>query len=225
MKKIVVLLLVLTMTVMLAACGENPYAKYDALIGYIEDGNADAAQAELDGLLADANNDPSDEKEPKTTVIDITVDNWQDYLVIEQTVRADKNAFDEVTSAFVGYRLVAKDAWKDKITDAEIAIEFEKSDKQGAHFAYNTKTEELISDEAITEQELKDNNWWFDKDEVDKGTATIDEYGLRDGRTLGSSYGAWESSKQTDGDLFKWAGTYFAKIELTRVQGTITVTE
>lgn len=112
MKKWIALLLAAITCLSLAACGQSgeaqKYKKYETLIDYMEAKDYESALAEMIRISEYADEpgdgDPEDtepsETEPEAHTVELTLDNWQDYLEINQylSVYYSTNTFDEVTS-------------------------------------------------------------------------------------------------------------------------------
>ena len=100
MKRIILSLLCLLMVFSLTACGnkenEEKLEKYGYLINCVENGNYDSAEYELQRIITETKKAPyvSDEYEE----IEITIDNWKDYLEIKKNVNIFTDAFDEIES-------------------------------------------------------------------------------------------------------------------------------
>lgn len=122
MKKFLVAILVMLLCLSFTACGNDKYQEYDNLINYLEQGDYEAARAEIDTISAIAK---SKEDANKTTEdIDITIDNWQDYFEIEERILNNKNDFGEITEVYKKYYLVLKDGYELAEQGTSIAIEY-----------------------------------------------------------------------------------------------------
>ena len=123
MKKLIALLLAVIMCLSLCACGNNSelekYEKYETLINYMEAEDYESALAEMIKISENTGNadtqedneqedgEPEDtqpsEAEPVEHTVEITLDNWQDYLEINQYLGVSyaTNSFDEVTDTYL----------------------------------------------------------------------------------------------------------------------------
>lgn len=91
--------------------------------------------------------------------IEITTENWSEYFELRVVVTANKDAFDEYSSADIVESLYLKDEVKDKVKSIEdIALEFKTTNVKGYTIEYNPETGELkmeISD-VETEKRIPD---------------------------------------------------------------------
>ena len=119
MKKAISLLLALVMCLSLAACGNAEKPKQN--------------ETENDSTGVSPNQTEytaPTETEPKVQVVEITMDNWQDYFEIKQCVEGDvnTNAFDEFESvAYYIYTVFTlKEEYAEKIDtdESQLAIEY-----------------------------------------------------------------------------------------------------
>lgn len=120
MKKWIALLLAAVLCLSLAACGNGSelekYEKYETLINYMEAEDYESALAEMIRISGYADepegnepegSEPEDtqptEAEPVAHTVEITLDNWQEYLEINRylSVSYVTNSFDEVTDTYL----------------------------------------------------------------------------------------------------------------------------
>lgn len=129
MKKTISLLLALVMCLSLAACGNAEKPKQNKTENdYI--GVSTNQTENTDSTDYQTEYTAPTETEPKVQVVEITMDNWQDYFEIKQCVEGDvnTNAFDEVES--VGYYIYTvftlKEEYAEKIDtdESQLAIEY-----------------------------------------------------------------------------------------------------
>ena len=127
MKKTISLLLALVMCLSLAACGNAEKPKQNKTENdYI--GVSTNQTENTDSTDYQTEYTAPTETEPKVQVVEITMDNWQDYFEIKQCVEGDvnTNAFDEVES--VGYYIYTvftlKEEYAEKIDtdESQLAI-------------------------------------------------------------------------------------------------------
>lgn len=148
MKKILVMLLVASMSFSVVACGDNSevekYKKYETLIAYMEAEDYESALAEVvemsNGSVSIDNTSDveettdmeetanteavTEEEEPEVEAIEITLDNWQEYFEIVERDKVIKNAFDEITDVVRVWDIVLKDGFEMVEYDTSIAIEY-----------------------------------------------------------------------------------------------------
>ena len=234
MKRIALILLTLVMLVLLVSCGSNKYAKYDDLIACLEDNDYEGAYAELVDLAKangdignneDAEDENEEFKEPETEIIEINLDNWQEYFEIRQAVNTYEDAFGDVQNVHVGYRIHIKDAYVEKAVGVDIAIEFLKSGKIAAKMEYDIENDVLTVGEELSEEYMDEHAYYIDKDETEKDTATFSgDYELERGFGLGGFLGGWQGDRVLIEDgIAKWDGGFYTQIELPRIEGTLTL--
>ena len=129
MKKTISLLLALVMCLSLAACGNAEKPKQNETendytgVSTNQTENTDSTDYQTEYTA------PT-ETEPKVQVVEITMDNWQDYFEIKQCVEGDvnTNAFDEFESvAYYIYTVFTlKEEYAEKIDtdESQLAIEY-----------------------------------------------------------------------------------------------------
>ena len=135
MKKFFALLFAAVLGVSLTACGsgstENQaelekYRKYSALIDALEAEDYSRAYDELDKFCqvdAAAPDAADTGTEEQIEVIEITMDNWQDYFDVVEEERVDENAFGEAEDIYTVYTLVLKDGYEMVESDTNIVVE------------------------------------------------------------------------------------------------------
>ena len=118
MKRVFVILLAAVMCFSLGACAKSSesekYETYKSLIDYLEAEDYESALAEIVRISendkdADAQEDgeqgdtQQSKAEPEAHTVEITLDNWQEYLEINQylSVYCSTNSFDEVTGTYL----------------------------------------------------------------------------------------------------------------------------
>ncbi len=226
MKRIISLLLVAVLCLSLAACGNKQYAKYDKLINYIETRDSQSALSELNKLLSESQNDKDNEKgdEKETETIDITLDNWQDYFDITLCPRERRNDFDELTNMAFPCSMTLKSEFTKQTVDLEIALEYIEREVGICPYTYNMQTREATAGSLYSEEELEDKSYHFYGDET-KYSAKLDIDRVDGSRTIRNGFSTssqFEDSLKIDGDTIKCDGIYY-EIEITRIQGTITL--
>ena len=234
MKKIVLVLLTVVMLLVLASCGSNKYAKYDALIDRLEANDYEGAYAELVNLAKanaaignneDAEDENEESKEPETETIEINSDNWQEYFEIRKAASVNKDAFGDVQNVYAGYSIHIKDAYLEKTVRVDLAIEYLKSAKIAAKMEYDIENDVLTVGEELSEEYLDEHAYYVNKDETEKETTTFSgDYELERGSGLGGFQGGWQGEQVLVEDgIAKWDGLFYTQIELPRVEGTLIV--
>ena len=117
MKKLFVLFCTVTMCLSLVACGNKSelekYKKYETLIYYMEAEDYKAAYEELirisraDGNTENAKENANEDKKEK--IVEITMDNWQEYFEKRDVYRVEYNEFDEIEEIYFYGILALKD--------------------------------------------------------------------------------------------------------------------
>ena len=167
--------------------------------------------------------------------IELTIDNWQDYLEIKEDYSYDYNDFDEIISMYKVYNFYLKDGMTFvKGSFPEIAIEYEYDDTyytftnvdwENGTFDYSelddaTKSQYLLPDHH--ESQTKTLYRVRESDGYTSNSLGIirASYGitLENGETLGSFY-----SKDSDGEISFSATETFNNLTITRIKGTIEV--
>lgn len=115
----------------LAACGNNSelekYEKYETLIDYLEAEDYESALAEMVKISENAdilendeqeNDEQEDgeqedtqqsEAEPVEQMIEVTLDNWQDYFEVQTQMDLYRNDFGKIENPRLSYRLKLKE--------------------------------------------------------------------------------------------------------------------
>lgn len=186
MKQILAVLLAAAFCVALGACGNN-YAKYDQLIGYLESGDYEAAQNEIERLesLREAEDDTASTDTAKVTAVQITSDNWDDYFEIVREETPVKNDFGETERMYVDNYFKLKDGFtmaeRREGSETSIALEYSYT-KEYRFFEVNKETGEVTLGERNEEQEPRP--------ETGMKTIGYDKTALVDSHTY-STEGGW----------------------------------
>jgi len=219
MKKALSLLLALILCLSLCACGDQEkYQKYDALIDYIEAGDTENAVNEVLSLIGQNGPEETEAPEVATTTVEITMDNWQEYFELVLSALVGRNAFDEIDNAYSQWRISLKEEYRDSLTNANVAFGCRKSEYSKCTFIYDLQTE-IATMSAISQS---DDIVMGDRDETcsfeyDNATSQDSFY------VALPIYLTSMSKLLVDGNKVTWKGYEFANIEITRVQGTITL--
>ena len=229
MKKAILILLVLGLCLCLCACGK--YAKYDDLIGYIEAGDEENATKEFLALLEQNKPETTEPEttepettepeitEPATTTVEITLDNWQDYFELVPGMAASRNAFDEIENAYNRWQISLKEEYRGRIANADVAFACTMSEYSECNFTHDLQTGQTTMS-VISPSDLRG----FDENDE---TCTF----VYDGTTNQDSFYVgfsilitMNSNLSVEGNIVAWKGNEYANAEITRVQGSITLT-
>ena len=158
----------------------------------------------------------------ETSEVEITMENWQEYFEIRQSVSPVTNDFDEIESAYIGYALYLKDEFEGKVFDADIDIGYTKSNPRVCTVEYHADTQELIMGEPFTESEMQSKGYYLDwLESVLEETSHVSMWIANHEVELGSFEGAWEDSNVVEGNVLKFDSCVYQYIEVTRIRGTL----
>ena len=212
MKKAILILLVLGLCLCLCACGK--YAKYDTLIGYIEAGDEENAINEVLVLLEQ--NKP-ETTEPATITVELTMDNWQEYFEIVLGTDITRDAFDEVKYVYSELTISLKEEYRDRLQAADVAFGWHASEYGEYTFVHDLNTGST-SYEVLEarDEELEDSTrYYYDLE------GTI--WGAYDYEADFFSSHTLNKPTAIEGDTITWQDYEYTKMEITRVQGTLTL--
>ena len=205
MKKWISLLLVAVLCLSLAACG-----------GKAETSGKET-QGQQESQNAEQENPKPSEAGQKEQVIDLTTENWQDYLEFRLFAEPTTNAFDEVTGILCQFKLYLKDDVAQNIIDVnEVALEYSLSGGYGCWYEYQVESNKLIQKEAASEEHAFD-NW------TEHSSFKLYLSDLKEGRNITSHVGT--NSVTIEGNTISFISLAFEKMEVTRIQGTITISQ
>lgn len=226
MKKLFVLFCTVTMCLSLVACGNKSelekYKKYETLIYYMEAEDYKAAYEELirisraDGNTENAKENANEDKKEK--IVEITMDNWQEYFEKRDVYRVEYNEFDEIEEIYFYGILALKDGIEIDSDKSDIAVEFGchfenwyvNFNKDTGEFAYIERKDDFTYYETKTEAFRERTYEQIGKEQ----TCYAVEYAR-----LGDNY-LWTDS-ETGND---WAERYFID-EIHRIKGTLCIIE
>ena len=152
-------------------------------------------------------------------VVEITADNWKDYLEIETYADPTTNDFKEITGISISCALVLKDEYVDKFAGSDGAVETSYSGYNYFPIQYNTATKELTLGTPYTEQE-NEQKGYYPSTETNANTEELSyysEYGFR----LRVGGGDVPDTLNVDGDVVTADVGYYETIEIARIQGTL----
>lgn len=225
-KKVTIILSAACAILLLAACGNNKYEKYDELINYLEAGDYESAYAEVAGL--EQLNKDKEKKETKTKEVDITMDNWQDYFEIQKAANVNKDDFDEISGIEFGYYFVPKKEVEEQLLEANVAVAYLFSDYEYYPWEYDQETEEVTVGAAYSAEEVQSKGLyqWFNPETTEEGTFTyeIGEWTENFKSAIRTNYCDLDRLTM-EGNTIKWNGELGSKAEVTKIKGTITIEE
>jgi len=258
MKKQIALLLAAVLCLSLCACGNSSelekYKKYETLINYMEAEDYESALAEMIRISGytdePEDNEPEDtqpsETEPVAHTVEITLDNWQEYLEINQylSVYYITNSFDEVTNTSLSLYTILEpkeeysnvDTWWED--SDRIAVEYD-SDICVSDIIYNLDdfSFELIDCVSHPDATVNESSFWrgrtsqipvwitIGRDKIVDGKVEQDsiEYGYyygKKGVPLGG-YGDCSAYIKQNEDGTGYISECPTNIKITRIQGTL----
>ena len=161
------------------------------------------------------------QEEPKETTIPLTLENWQEYFELGAYVSGvNYNGFGEFESLRTNFSFFLKADIADKVTKIEnLVFEVALRDGYFTWYEYNLETGELLQKQAAS------------ADEVPSYHQVSDYQGVRTPATNVKAYGAFvrtmmfKLSESVSGDRYTFIGDAFRTMEITRIQGTITIAE
>ena len=126
MKKVISLIIVATVCLALASCGDNgKYEKYEAVIDCLESKDYDGAIAEIEKFKNGVYDSVDENGDPKTTAIEITSENWNEYFEVVQSDKANINQFGEIDDVYKSWSIVLKDGYNmAENNETSIAVEY-----------------------------------------------------------------------------------------------------
>lgn len=263
MKKWIALLLAAVACLSLAACGQSgeaeKYKKYETLIDYMEAKDYESALAEMIRISGYADEpedgDPEDgepedtepsETEPEAHTVELTLDNWQDYLEINQylSVTYSTNSFGEVTDTYLSLYTILEP--KEEYSKVEmdwsegnaIAVEYD-SDTCVSDIIYNLDdfSFELIDCVSHPDAKVDESSFWRGRTsqipalitigrdkivdgKVERDSIEYDNYHGKRGMPLGG-YGDCSAYIVQNEDGTGFIQECPTNIKITRIQGTL----
>lgn len=224
MKQAMSLILALILCLSLCACGnQEKYKKYDTLIGYIEAGDAENATKEFWALLEQNKPETTEPEitEPATTTVEITMDNWQEYFELVLSGGVDRNAFNEIEYAYCRWKIALKKEYHERAQSADVAFGWLGGEYGKCMISYDLNTG-LITYSDYTEKdpgyvtEERTCSFTYSNKYVTEGS---NDFAV----DLVNSYSLIQPLEIND-DVVIWKDTIFTSTEITRVQGSITLT-
>ena len=237
MKKLITLLLAAIMCLSLTSCithssGGTTIAGYESRIAGYE-----SKIAELEKIIrgyektqntGSGNENPEfpgtdpQETEPKNyKTIELTIDNWQEYFEVRPTTYgAHYNSFGEFEYLdFTRWKLYPKNDIAGKIVSIDdAAMKYNLRDGYYCWFEYNLDTGAFVQKNAATEEETGDIGKVDDKTDEDTEIRMN-----KDGIVLALIY--YHLSESLNGNIYSFIGNAYGTIEVTKIKGTITISE
>jgi hypothetical protein len=232
MKRIAVLLLVAVLCLSLCACGSSKelekYKKYETLIDHLENGDYTSAHLEIDELSQSENQiqgESGSQESQKITTVEITMENWQDYFELRLVAGISRDHFDEVEDTFAKWRLYLKEEYWGKVPEADVAFGYYATEACECNFSYDLDTEILSYSVVQLYSDWQEEGTCGFERSKDYYYAVGEAY-IRNYTDLGINFfGTWDDSIQVNDNIVTWRGDGgFLNIEITRVQGSITLT-
>lgn len=231
----------------LAACGNNSelekYEKYETLIDYLEAEDYESALAEMVKISGNAdilendeqeNDEQEDgeqedtqqsEAEPVEQMIEVTLDNWQDYFEIQTQMDLYRNDFGEIDNPRLSYRLKLKEEFaNDSTTYCKVAFEYRRdmANVSTGYYEYDTQTDSLtiVKDE---NKEAKEPDYLVSTGTVTLNDSGFNSYWIETGWVPHDENIEWND----DHTVFRVNNCRFngEVIEATRVEGIMKVAE
>lgn len=229
MKKMIVLLLVVMMCLSLCACGNSEklekYEKYETLINYLEANDYASAIAEITQMqISGGSNDSNDGNDNNNQkVIEITLDNWQEYFEIKLVADVNTNDFDEFQSFSPALRLYLKEEYLERIITMDVPFEISYKDDYCCNFSYDIDTGEISELEKVDYgHNVEDISRTLSFSNIDTMLFTMDAYSPIYKTML---FDLSISECTIIDDVATLVGYMYSSIEVVRVQGTITISE
>lgn len=236
MKKLITLLLAAIMCLSLTSCVthsnggtiagyESIIAGYESKIAELEDIIRGYEKTQNtgsgNGNTEFPGTDPQ-ETEPKNyKTIELTIDNWQDYFEIRPAAHgAHYNSFGEFEYlSYASWALFPKKDIEGKIVSIDdAAMKYNLHDGYYCWFEYNLDTETFVQKNAATEEETGDTR---NIDDITDRDTKI--WMNKDGIVLARIY--FCLSESLNGNIYSFIGEAYGTIEVTRIKGTITISE
>lgn len=218
MKKALSVLLVLILCLPLCACGnQDKYKKYDALIGYIEAGDSGNAINEVLALIGQNGPEETEAPEVVTTTVEITMDNWQEYFELAICADILRNAFKEIDMVGAIWKISLKEEYREQLMKADVAFAWHASEYGSCTFFHDLNTGlTTYSDFASQKEEPKEGTCAYVYDSQHLYMMWDFSVGLE------NSFAVSPPLEANDNGV-TWKGQIFTSVEITRVQGTLTL--
>ena len=233
MKKLVVLFLVSVISFSLVACGgDKKQAEINNELQMDKSSVDESVQENLDDEYSDnVNSDDVSEQQtqednkeiPAEKTVEITLDNWQEYFEIRPSTNGPLyNSFDEFERLdYVNWAMFLKDDVKDKVTKMEdVAIEYSFTDGYFSWFEYNLDTGEFVKKDPAAEGEM--DSWLTVNDSNRDLPLSLDSV---KGNGCFLVFISRHLSDSLNGNIYTFIGEAYGSMEITRIKGTIVLSE
>lgn len=218
MKKWIALLLAAVLCLSLTACGN----------GKTEDNSGTSQGQTTDNSLQDAD-EPSN-AELTEQIVEITLDNWQEYFEFRPVVYESKDSYNEITGMQVIYKFLPKEAIAENIVDVgeddeRIVFDVQYIDPYACVYSYDLNTQKLTIGEYTEDSSpysaddlLPSEDWSGTYDSrYDAGYFPTDGY-----RVIMEPLNVRDTGTIKD-NIIEAYGYAFSSVEITRIKGTITI--
>lgn len=218
MKKWIALLLAAVLCLSLTACGN----------GKTEDNSGTSQGQTTDNSLQDAD-EPSN-AELTEQIVEITLDNWQEYFEFRPVVYESKDSYNEITGMQVIYKFLPKEAIAENIVDVgeddeRIVFDAQYIDPYACVYSYDLNTQKL------TIGEYTEDSSPYSADDLLPSYDCSGTYdSCRDGgyfpedgyRVIMEPLNVRDTGTIKD-NIIEAYGYAFSFVEITRIKGTITI--
>lgn len=153
-------------------------------------------------------------------IVEITADNWQDYMEIKPFIEPRTDDFNDITDLTVGCALVLKDEYANRISASDCAIEYSLGGRYICPIEYNSTTKEFTLGAAYTKEEAEGKGYYVDSSYTHTDTdklGSYQEYGFE----FGPQHGCYPDSFQVNEDIVTAETEFYDTIEISRIQGNI----
>ena len=218
MKKWIALLLAAVLCLSLTACGN----------GKTEDNSGTSQGQTTDNSLQDTD-EPSN-AELTEQIVEITLDNWQEYFEFRPVVYESKDSYNEITGMQVIFKFFPKEAIAENIVDVgeddeRIVFDVQYIDPYACVYSYDLNTQKLTIGEYTEDSStysaddlLPSEDWSGTYDSIyDGGYFPTDGY-----RVIMEPLTVRDTGTIKD-NIIEAYGYAFSSVEITRIKGTITI--
>lgn len=154
-----------------------------------------------------------------TEKIKITTENWQDYFELKPSATTYKDSKGEYVNGFTGAYVYLKKEYRDKIVSANVSFQWYLSEYIYCHFTHDLETGAISYSNGISVDTGK-------KEQDERGKLTF-SYGKKSQNVYASIFRGTTAtdSFSVDRKTASWDGYFWRNIEITKAQGTITISK